>query len=72
MPMTDLLRQEIAALATTIVVKVGTRVLTREDGQLDEQRIQRSPIKSTTCSQPAGRWCWSAPGPWGPAWDGWG
>jgi glutamate 5-kinase len=38
--MTDLLRQEIAALATTIVVKVGTRVLTREDGQLDEQRIQ--------------------------------
>ena len=38
--MTDLLRQEIAALATTIVVKVGTRVLTREDGQLDQQRIQ--------------------------------
>ncbi len=39
--MTDLLRQEIAALATTIVVKVGTRVLTREDGQLDEQRIEQ-------------------------------
>ncbi len=38
--MTDLLRQEIAALATTIVVKVGTRVLTREDGQLDPERIQ--------------------------------
>ena len=37
--MTDLLRQEIAALATTIVVKVGTRVLTCEDGQLDAQRI---------------------------------
>jgi len=37
--MTDLLRQEIAALATTIVVKVGTRVLTRRDGQLDEARI---------------------------------
>ncbi len=37
--MKDLLRQEIAALATTIVVKVGTRVLTREDGQLDEERI---------------------------------
>ncbi len=39
--MTDLLRQEIAALATTIVVKVGTRVLTRADGQLDEQRIEQ-------------------------------
>jgi len=38
--MTDLLRQEIAALASTIVVKVGTRVLTREDGQLDAQRIE--------------------------------
>jgi len=38
--MTDLLRQEIAALASTIVVKVGTRVLTRDDGQLDAERIQ--------------------------------
>ena len=37
--MTDLLRQEIAALATTIVVKVGTRVLTGEDGRLNQQRI---------------------------------
>lgn len=39
--MIDLLRQEIAALASTIVVKVGTRVLTRPDGQLDHQRIQQ-------------------------------
>lgn len=39
--MKDLLRQEIAALANTIVVKVGTRVLTREDGQLDPQRIEQ-------------------------------
>ena len=37
--MTDLLRQEIAASATSIVVKVGTRVLTREDGRLNEERI---------------------------------
>lgn len=37
--MTDLLRQEIAATATTIVVKVGTQVLTREDGQLNQERI---------------------------------
>jgi glutamate 5-kinase len=37
--MTDLLRQEIATAATTMVVKVGTRVLTRSDGQLNEERI---------------------------------
>lgn len=37
--MTDLLRQEISATASTIVVKVGTRVLTRENGTLNEQRI---------------------------------
>ncbi|MGA2616941.1 MAG: glutamate 5-kinase [Thermoguttaceae bacterium] len=37
--MTDLLRQEIAALATTIVVKVGTQVLTGDDGRLDYDRI---------------------------------
>ncbi len=37
--MTDLLRQEIAATAATIVVKVGTRVLTHHDGTLNEQRI---------------------------------
>lgn len=39
--MIDILRQEIAALATTIVVKVGTRVLTRSDGQLNHDRIQQ-------------------------------
>jgi glutamate 5-kinase len=37
--MTDLLRQEIAATATTIVVKVGTRVVTQEHGRLNEERI---------------------------------
>ena len=37
--MADLLRQEIAALAATIVVKVGTRVLTNQAGQLDHERI---------------------------------
>lgn len=37
--MTDILRQEIAAMATMMVVKVGTRVLTREDGRLNEERI---------------------------------
>lgn len=39
--MTDLLRQEIATVAELIVVKVGTRVLSRDDGTLDRQRITR-------------------------------
>lgn len=37
--MTDPTRQQIAAAADLIVVKVGTRVLTRPDGRLDEDRI---------------------------------
>jgi len=39
--MPDLLRQEIAATATTIVVKVGTRVLAHDDGRLDPVQIER-------------------------------
>lgn len=34
-----LTRQEVATLAHTVVVKVGTRVLTHADGQLNEERI---------------------------------
>ena len=37
--MSDPLRQELAASATTIVVKVGTRVLTKADGTLNDERI---------------------------------
>jgi glutamate 5-kinase len=37
--MSDLVRQEIAATAHRIVVKVGTRVLTHADGRLNEDRI---------------------------------
>ncbi|MDZ4818223.1 MAG: glutamate 5-kinase [Planctomycetota bacterium] len=37
--MPDLLRQEIAAASSTWVVKVGTRVLTRPDGLLNQERI---------------------------------
>ena len=37
--MTDLVRQEVATAAHTVVVKVGTRVLTGTDGLLDEQRV---------------------------------
>ncbi|MBN1589886.1 MAG: glutamate 5-kinase [Pirellulales bacterium] len=39
--MTSLLRQEIATSATTLVVKVGTRVLTGADGLLDYDQIAR-------------------------------
>jgi glutamate 5-kinase len=37
--MLDPVRQEVAATSTTVVVKVGTRVLTHEDGTLDNDRI---------------------------------
>ena len=37
--MTDLLRQEIATAAHTLVVKVGTRILTGADGLLDQARV---------------------------------
>jgi glutamate 5-kinase len=37
--MSDLLRQEIAATADLLVVKVGTRVVTRPDGTLNDERI---------------------------------
>jgi glutamate 5-kinase len=36
---TDLVRQEIMTAADTVVVKVGSRVLTREDGALDDARV---------------------------------
>ncbi len=37
--MADLVRQEIATTADTVVVKVGSRVLTRSDGLLNTERI---------------------------------
>jgi glutamate 5-kinase len=37
--MLDPIRQEIAARSTTIVVKVGTRVLAHGDGTLDQNRV---------------------------------
>jgi glutamate 5-kinase len=37
--MTDLVRQEIATAAHTVVVKVGTRVLTGGDGLLNQDRV---------------------------------
>jgi glutamate 5-kinase len=38
--MLDAVRQEIAATSRMVVVKVGTRVLTHDDGTLDHDRIQ--------------------------------
>jgi glutamate 5-kinase len=38
--MLDAVRQEVIALAHTVVVKVGTNVLTREDGTLDPAHLQ--------------------------------
>ena len=38
-PVTNLVRQEIMTAADTVVVKVGSRVLTREDGALDDSRV---------------------------------
>ena len=37
--MSDLVRQEIVLAADLVVVKVGTRVLTRADGTLDDERV---------------------------------
>jgi glutamate 5-kinase len=37
--MTDLLRQEIAGAAHTVIVKVGTRVLTSAAGTLNQERV---------------------------------
>lgn len=38
--MVDAVRQEVFALADTVVVKVGTNVITTEVGQLDLERVQ--------------------------------
>jgi glutamate 5-kinase len=38
--MLDAVRQEVIALARTVVVKVGTNVLAREDGTLEPARLQ--------------------------------
>ncbi len=39
--MIDPVRQEVIALAHTVVVKVGTNVLTGTDGVLDPSRVKR-------------------------------
>lgn len=37
--MTDLVRQDVVAAADTVVVKVGSRVLAREDGSLGDENV---------------------------------
>lgn len=50
-PLTDPLRQEIAAASTHVVVKVGTRVLTDAQGQLNLARIDRLAEELTALSR---------------------
>ncbi len=49
-----LLRQQVTAAAHTVIVKVGTRVLTQEDGTLNYQRIEQLAEEIQTISS-AGR-----------------
>lgn len=51
--MTQLLRQEVTLLAETVVVKVGTRVLTGDDGRLSEERI--ASLAAELCAISTGR-----------------
>jgi glutamate 5-kinase len=41
LPSPESLRQQVLATAQTLVVKVGTRVLTQADGTLNYQRIEQ-------------------------------
>ena len=51
--MTDLLRQEIATAATTLVVKVGSRVLTTDDGSLGWGGLISEPFQRWLDAQPS-------------------
>ena len=68
--MTDALRQEIAAIARTFVVKVGTQVLTRDDGH-SITPVSNSLAGNCHVVQSGRKWCWSVPVRWVPAWDVW-
>ena len=52
--MIDPVRQEVIALAHTVVVKVGTNVLTRADGTLEPRACKRWPTRFNGYA-PAGR-----------------
>ncbi|MEP3479382.1 MAG: glutamate 5-kinase [Fuerstiella sp.] len=43
--MQDAVRQEVFAASRTVIVKIGSNVLTREDDQLDDERIQALAIQ---------------------------
>src|SRR5260370_20433480 len=53
--MIDPVRQEVIALAHTVVVKVGTNVLTRADGKLDDARLQSLADQVQRIQQPGRR-----------------
>ena len=61
--MIDPVRQEVIALAHTVVVKVGTNVLTRPDGTLEPARVQGLADQLQRLAPPAARSCWSVPAP---------
>ena len=69
--MPDLLRQEIAALATAMVVKVGTQVLTRDDGQLDQARIDQLARQLHDAVTSGRKVVLVSSGPSGQEWDDW-
>ena len=70
--MIDPVRQEVIALAHTVVVKVGTNVLTRADGTPGTRPAAGPGRPAAAASrQAAARSLWSAPGPSAPAWAGW-
>lgn len=53
--MIDPVRQEVIATAQTVVVKVGTNVLTDDDGRLDPVRCKLSPTSCNASAKPAAR-----------------
>ena len=69
--MADVLRQEIAALATSLVVKVGTQVLTGDDGLLDQVRIDQLAQQLHDVVKAAEKSCWSVPARSVQGWDVW-
>ena len=67
--MPDPVRLELVAAAHTVVVKVGTRVLTHADGSLNYERIERLADEIHAIGSAGGKLSSSAAARWGPASD---
>lgn len=70
--MSDPFRQQIAATARLIVVKVGSRVLTGPDGLLDLTRIESLGQQIDTVCRSGRQVVLVSSGAWPPGWGGWG